>query len=141
MPLRGILIINNNLYEKKMNAAQLNGAAQVLKDECMQLEKELNEVMKRCNSLNRLLEYAIWEEDMVVGETITFHCSLEEFVAQIAPLIESRKWTVNDCHEVKPFLRSLDTVMKVCPEGKEELLALGTLVNGVMEYLSTRKDD
>lgn len=79
--------------------------------------------------------------DMVVGETITFHCSLEEFVAQIAPLIESRKWTVNDCHEVKPFLRSLDTVMKVCPEGKEEPLALGTLVNGVMEYLSTRKDD
>ena len=97
--------------------------------------------MKLSNTLGRMLEHAVWEEDMVVGETITFHCSLEEFVAQIAPLIESRKWTVNDCHEVKPFLRSPDSVMKVCPEGKEEPLALCTLVNGVMEYLSTRKDD
>ena len=79
----------------------------------MQLEKKLHEVMKLSNTLGRMLEHAVWEEDMVVGETITFHCSLEEFVAQIAPLIESRKWTVNDCHEVKPFLRSLDTVMKI----------------------------
>ena len=119
----------------------MNGVVLDLRNECVQLEKKLHEVMKLSNTLGRMLEHAVWEEDMVVGETITFHCSLEEFVAQIAPLIESRKWTVNDCHEVKPFLRSLDTVMKVCPEGKKEPLALGTLVNGVMEYLSTRKDD
>lgn len=141
MPLRGILIINNNLYEKKMNAAQLNGAAQVLKDECMQLEKELNEVMKRCNSLNRLLEYAIWEEDMVIDETIVFNGTLEELLVLISPLIKSRKWEVKGRHKVKPFLRALYSVMRIRHGQEEKFLALGTLVNAVNNYLSIQNED
>ena len=49
------------------------------------MEKKLHEVMKLSNTLGRMLEHAVWEEDMVVGETITFHCSLEEFVARSLP--------------------------------------------------------
>ena len=84
-----------------------------MKNECVQLEKGLHEVVKQCNNLNRLLEHAVWEEDMVVEETILFNGSLNEFLELIAPLIRSRKWTVNDRHEVKPFLRSLDSIFHI----------------------------
>ena len=141
MPSYGILIINKNLYEKKLDVALLNIAAQVLKDECMQLEKELNEVMKRCNSLNRLLEYAVWEEDMVIDETIVFNGTLDELIALISPLIKSRKWEVKGRHEVKPFLRALDSVMRIRHGQEEKFLALGTLVNAVNDYLSIHGED
>ncbi|WP_370861534.1 hypothetical protein [Parabacteroides faecis] len=115
--------------------------AQDLKNECVQLEKGLHGVVKQCNNLNRLLEHAVWEEDMVVEETILFNGSLDEFLELIAPLIRSRKWTVNGRHEVKPFLRSLDSIFHIRHGNEGEVLALGTLVNAVLDYLSVHRDD
>ena len=116
----------------------MNCAVRNLREECAQLETQLHAVTKQCNNLNRLLEHAVWDEGMVVEETILFDGSLDELLELIGPLLKSRKWTVNGRHETTVFLRSLDSVLRVSHGGK--LLALGTLVNAALEYLSVHND-
>lgn len=117
----------------------MNYAVQNLREECAQLETQLHAVTKQCNNLNRQLEHAVWDEDMVVEETILFDGSLDELLELIGPLLKSRRWTVNGRHEATAFLRSLDSVFRVSHGGK--LLALGTLVNAALNYLSVHNDE
>lgn len=112
-----------------------------MKLHCEQLEGELREVKKQCNKLARLLEHAVWEEDMIAEELIVFNGPTADFVALIGPLLMSRKWTVNERHDLQPFLRSLHSVIRVRYDPEKEFLALGTLINVVQNYLDLHLDD
>ena len=126
--------------EKKLDAVLLTETAQALKLHCELLEEELREVKKQCNKLSRLLEHAVWEEDMIEEEIILFDGTMADFVELIGPLLLSKRWKVNGRHEMKPFLRALDSVFHVQHHPDKERLALGTLVNVVQDYLDTHSD-
>ena len=95
---------------------------------------------KQCNKLSRLLEHAVWEEDMIEEEIILFVGTMADFVELIGPLLLSNQWKVNGRHDMKPFLRALDSVLHVQHHPDKERLALGTLVNVVQDYLDTHSD-
>lgn len=118
-----------------MDAALLTESAQKLRLHCEQLEGELREVKKQCNKLAHLLEHAVWEEDMIVEEPIVFNGLTADFVELIGPLVMSRKWTVNGRHDVKPFIRSLDSVFRIRYDPAKDFLTLGALTNAVQNYL------
>ncbi|MFV0584395.1 MAG: hypothetical protein ACK5N4_20405 [Parabacteroides gordonii] len=118
-----------------MDAALLTETAQELRLHCEQLEGELREVKKQCNKLAHMLEHAVWEDDMIVEETIVFNGLTADFVELIGPLVISRKWKVNDRHEVKPFLRSLYSIFRICYDPEKDFLTLGALTNAVQNYL------
>jgi len=42
---------------------------------------------------------------------------------------------------VKPFLRSLDSILRICYDPKKEYLTLGALTNAVQEYLEVQRDE
>lgn len=136
-----IIHIKLNSNEKKIDAALLTTTAQDLKLQSEKFESELLEIQKQSNKLTHLLEHAVWEEDMIVEERIVFNGQTADFVKLIGPLIRSRKWTVNERHEVKPFLRSLLSVFRIRYNPDKEYLTLGRLVNVVQEYLDDHKDD
>ncbi|WFE87053.1 hypothetical protein [Parabacteroides chongii] len=129
-----------NKYEKKLDAALLTNAAQDFRNQCEQLESVLNEVKKSDNYMCRLLKNAMWNEDMVVEETIVFNGTGTEFVELIGPLLMSGKWTVNDKHAVKAFLRSLYSVFQICYDSKKEPLTLGSLENLVRNYMDEHRE-
>ena len=124
-----------------MNAALLTETAQALKLRCELLEEELREVKKQCNKLSRLLEHAVWEEDMIEEELIVFNGPTADFVRLIGPLLQSGQWKVNGKREVKPFLRALDSVFRVRYDPEKEILTLGTLINVVQNYLDLAAED
>ena len=132
---RPIINYKNNPNEKKLDAALLTETAQELRLRCEQLEGELREVKKQCNKLARLLQHAVWDEDMIEEEPIVFNGLTADFVELIGPLLMNRKWTVNGRHEVKPFLRSLDSVFRIRYDPEKDYLSLGTLENVVQEYI------
>lgn len=101
----------------------------------------MREVTKLCNSQSRLLEHAVWEEDMEEEELIVFSGTTAEFVELIGPLLLSRKWTVNGKHGVIPFLRSLDKVFRIRYDPEKDFLTMGTLTNVVQNYLSLHEED
>ena len=107
---------------------------------CEQLEGELREVKKQCNTLAHLLEHAVWEEAMIEEEPIVFNGPTADFVKLIGPLVMSRKWTVNGRHDVKPFLRSLDSVFHIRYDPEKDCLALGRLTNVVQDYIDNHRD-
>lgn len=124
-----------------MNATLLTETAQELKHHCEQLDKELGAVKKKCNKLSRMLQYAVWEEDMVEAESIVFDGATADFVKLIAPLLLSEQWTVNGQHEIKPFLRALDTVCRIRYDPEKECATFGTLMNAVQDYLDRLRED
>ena len=87
-----------------------------------------------------MLEYAVWEEDMIEEEIFLFKGTMADFVELIGPLLQNHHWTVKDRHDVKPFLRALDSIFHVQPHSEKEHLALGTLVNVVQDYLDIHSD-
>ena len=112
-----------------------------MKHHCEQLDKELGAVKKKCNKLSRMLQYAVWEEDMVEAESIVFDGATADFVKLIAPLLLSEQWTVNGQHEIKPFLRALDTVCRIRYDPEKECATFGTLMNAVQDYLDRLRED
>ena len=111
-----------------------------MKLRCEQLEGELRDVKKLCNKVSRLLDHVVWEEDLIEEEIILFDGTMADFVELIGPLLLSNRWKVNGRHDVKPFLRALDSVLHVQHYPQKEHLALGTLVNVVQDYLDTHSD-
>ena len=59
------------------------------------MEADLHEINKCARAINRLLEHAVFEEDMVEEEKIFFYGETNEFIELIIPLIRSTKWRVN----------------------------------------------
>ncbi|WP_293714619.1 hypothetical protein [uncultured Parabacteroides sp.] len=118
-----------------MNAGQLNQAAQLLGDDCEELDSVLRKVMKHNNSLRRLLQNAVWEEDMVKEELIVLTMPTSTFLALLGPLLESRGWTVNGRHEIRPFLRAFLSVFRLRTDLDKDFLTMGTIENLVLDYL------
>ena len=122
-----------------MNAGLLNRAAQLLGDDCEELESLLRRVMKHNNSLGRLLQNAVWEEDMVKEELIVLTMSTATFLELIGPLLESRSWTVNGRHEIRPFLRAFLSVFCLRTAPGKDCLTMGTIENLILDYLDVRR--
>ena len=122
-----------------MNADQLNRAAQLLGDDCGELESLLRKVMKHNNSLGRLLQNAVWEEDMVKEELIVLTMPTATFLEWLGPLLESRDWTVNGRHEIRPFLRAFLSVFRLRTAPDKDCLTMGTIENLVLDYLYVRR--
>ena len=122
-----------------MNAGQLNRAAQLLGNDCGELESLLRKVMKHNNSLRRLLQNAVWEEDMVKEELIVLTMPTATFLEWLGPLLESRDWTVNGRHEIRPFLRAFLSVFRLRTAPDKDCLTMGTIENLVLDYLYVRR--
>ncbi|MCD8270884.1 MAG: hypothetical protein LUD46_22345 [Parabacteroides sp.] len=127
--------------KKKLNATLLTETAQELKHQCEQLDQELRTVKKQCNKLSRMLQYAVWEEDMVEAEPIVFEGTTADFVKLIASLLLDGRWTVNGQHEIKPFLRALDAVCRIRYDPTKECATFGTLMNAVQDYLDRLREN
>lgn len=88
-----------------------------------------------------MLQYAVWEEDMVEVEQVVFEGATSDFVELIAPLLLDIRWTVNGQHEMKPFVRAFDTVVRIRYASGKEYATCGTLINAVQNYLDRLRED
>ena len=114
----------------------MTNTAQEFKDRCEKLAGILNEVKVSDNRMCRLLKNAVWEEDMVVKEPIIFHGSTNDFVKLIAPLVMSRKWTVDDTHELARFVQTLASVIYVRYDSTKDFLKPESLISSLQRYIS-----
>lgn len=87
-----------------------------------------------CRNINRLLDHAIIEKDMVEEEKIIFHGETNEFIKLIRPLLSSRRWKVNETSKQKKFLRVIDEVIKIRYDEKKEYLKFDSLIAATKEY-------
>lgn len=90
----------------------MNKGAQVLGESTRQVGKQLHELEKHCNHFCRLLEHAVWEEDMVHEELIVFTGSTQEFLKLLEPLLRSNHCKVNGKNNREALLRVIDSVIK-----------------------------
>ena len=61
------------------------------------------------------------------------------FLAFLGPLLESRDWTVNGRHEIRPFLRAFLSVFRLRTDPDKDFLTMGTIENLVLDYLDVRR--
>ncbi|MBC8603928.1 hypothetical protein H8784_19675 [Parabacteroides acidifaciens] len=130
------IIQTNNQHEKKIEAAGLNRMLQELNETLQPAEKQLHELVKRCNQVNRILEHAALEEDMEWKDRVVFHGSTHQFLTLLAPLIKSEHCKVDGKSNREALLRALDEVIKVCPEEGKEPLKFSSLLDAAKRYLS-----
>ena len=76
--------------KRKISASDLNREVMRLREQCASANKALREVEKQCNSLSRLLEYAVWEEDMYRCDPIVFTGPTRKFVELLTPMLLCR---------------------------------------------------
>ena len=126
----------NNQNEKKLDAVLLTNTAQDFKDQCEKLASILNEVKVSDNRMCRLLKNAVWEEDMMVKEPIIFEGTTGDFVKLIAPLVMSRKWKIDDTHEVARFVQTLTSVIYIRYDKNKEFLKPESLISSLQKYIS-----
>lgn len=105
------------------------------------MEADLHEMNKCARAINRLLEHAVFEEDMVEEEKIFFYGETNEFIELIIPLIRSTKWRVNGNRMQKKFLRSIDEVFKIKNEKTKDLLKFDSLYAALKEYFDRHFPD
>lgn len=89
---------------------------EAVRESCLLANGQLHELEKNCNRLSRLLEYAIWEEDMVQDEQIVFTGSTQEFLKLLEPLFRCGHWKVNGKNNREAFFRAIDSVVRIQPE-------------------------
>lgn len=124
-----------NNHEKKRDAGQLSRKAELLGKECEELQNRLRAVMTHNNELIRMLENSVWEKDMVVEEFVDLTMSTDEFLTLLGPLLRCGKWTVNDRHNLKPFLRAFLSVFRLRTAHGKGYLTPGTVENLIRNYL------
>ena len=107
-----------------------------MKESCLLARRQLHELEKNCNRLNRLLEHAVWEKDMVHEEQIVFTGSTQEFLLLLEPLLRSNQYKVNGKSNREAFLRVIDSVVKIQPEKGSEPIKFVSLLDAAKRFLS-----
>lgn len=88
-----------------------------------------------------MVEHIDWDDERVEDETIVFEGKMTELVELLGPLLLSRRWKVNGRHEVKPFLRVLESAIQVRHGDGQQPLSWGTWMNVVQDYLDAHCDE
>ena len=76
---------------------------------------------------------------MVKEELIVLTMPTATFLALLGPLLESRNWTVNGRHDIRPFLRAFLSVFRLRTAPGKDCLTMGTIENLVLDYLDVRR--
>ena len=114
----------------------MNKGAQVLGESTRQVRKQLHELEKHCNHFCRLLEHAVWEEDMVHEELIVFTGSTQEFLKLLEPLLRSNHCKVNGKNNREALLRVIDSVIKIQSEDARGYIKFVSLLDAAKRFLS-----
>lgn len=114
----------------------MNKGAQVLGESTRQVGKQLHELEKYCNHFCRLLEHAVWEEDMVHEELIVFTGSTQEFLKLLEPLLRSNHCKVNGKNNREALLRVIDSVIKIQSEDARGYIKFVSLLDAAKRFLS-----
>lgn len=114
----------------------MNKESAAVKESCLLARRQLHELEKNCNRLNRLLEHAVWEKDMVQEEQIVFTGSTQEFLSLLEPLLRSNQCKVNGKSNREAFLRVIDSVVKIQPEKGSEPIKFVSLLDAAKRFLS-----
>lgn len=119
----------------------MNKESEAVKESCLLARRQLHELEKNCNRLNRLLEHAVWEKDMVQEEQIVFTGSTQEFLSLLEPLLRSNQCKVNGKSNREAFLRVIDSVVKIQPEkGSEPIKFVSLLELRQIKSIMTKRD-
>lgn len=86
--------------------------------------------------MSRLLEHAIWEEEMIQEEKIVFTGSTQSFLKLLGPLLRSEQFKVNGKNNREAFLRVIDSVIEIQPEKGGEPIKFVSLLDAVKRFLS-----
>ena len=96
--------------KRKILASDLNREVMRLREQCASANKALREVEKQCNSLSRLLEYAVWEEDMYRCDPIVFTGPTRKFVELLTPMLLSNRFKTAGKNNREAFLKYVPTL-------------------------------
>lgn len=121
--------------KRKISASDLNREVMRLREQCACANKALREVEKQCNSLSRLLEYAVWEEDMYRCDPIVFTGPTRKFVELLTPMLLSNRFKTAGKNNREAFLRNIDNIIQVRPDFVSEPIKFSTLLDAVKRHL------
>ena len=104
---------------KRIDSERLTRAASDVRKCIEPLERAIRDINRETGELHQLLEYAVWEEDMIQAKPIFFNGTVSELTNYLMPLLTSGKLRVESKENISAYIRMVELLFHIpCTDGK-----------------------